>query len=196
MNIKSIFALLAGSLIVAGCSTMEITSKSTRDYPFSQIQTYQWLEAPEDLAADVDPESHAYIHQAINNELMKRGIHQVDAPAKADVQVACTVKLREKKVYLARDNPRNGDFSGDFAGGFSYQRDSDGWKYDERDPDLQFYGIEIGTVSVVLLDVDTGKRVWRGTLQTKTDRSQPKEQRQKSIRAAIEKLMKRLPESP
>ena len=169
---------------------MKVTSEHDSRFNFSKIQTYQWVNGPTDILDKEDTYINEDIQKALNSELVKLGMQQVSDASKADMQIAYYVKLKEELEYtdLAHQGER------DFSGGFVYNRSNSSWSYEEREPDLNIYAVETGTLSVLAYDAKTGKRIWRGNLQTKIDRSQPKEQQQELIRIAAEKLLNRFPE--
>lgn len=189
MNIKLVPALLALTAFVTGCNSMKSTSERDKAFDFGQIQTYQWIDGPEEILDKADTYINEDLQKALNTELVNRGLRQVADSATADVQVAYYVKLREELEYTDSTNPDERDFSG----GIVYSRESSSWSYAEREPDLNIYTVEIGTLTVLIYDTKTGDRVWRGNLQTKIDRSQPKDKRQARINGASKKIMARLP---
>lgn len=175
--------------ILSGCSSMKATSEHDKEFDFSQIQSYQWIDGPEEILDKADTYINEDIQTALNSELISRGLQQASDSATADVQVAYYVKLREEQEYTDSTNPAERDFSG----GIVYSRESSSWSYAEREPDVNIYTVEIGTLTVLIYDTKTGDRVWRGNLQTKIDRSQPKDKRQARINEAAKKIMARLP---
>lgn len=189
MNIKTALPLLAALAFMAGCGTMKTTSERDRGFDFGSIQTYQWIDGPAKILNEADTYINEDVQQALDAELTKRGLRPVAGDATADVQAAYYMKLKEEVEYTspAKQDDR------DFSGGFVYRRESKSWSYDEREPDLNIYAIEVGTLTVLLYDAETGKRIWKGTLKTEIDRSQPKSNQQKRIRTAAEKLMARFP---
>lgn len=189
MNIKLVPALLALTAFVTGCNSMKSTSERDIAFDFGQVQTYQWIDGPEEILDKADTYINEDLQKALNTELVNRGLRQVADSATADVQVAYYVKLREELEYTDSTNPDERDFSG----GIVYSRESSSWSYAEREPDLNIYTVEIGTLTVLIYDTKTGDRVWRGNLQTKIDRSQPKDKRQARINGASKKIMARLP---
>lgn len=187
MKINPVPALLALTVIMTGCNSMKATSERDKVFDFGQIKTYQWIDGPEEILNKADTYINENIQMALDAELVKRGLLQ--ASDAADVQVAYYVKLREEREYTDPTDRNEHDFSG----GFVYKRDGSGWNYAEREPDLNLYMVEIGTLTVLIYDTQSGERIWRGNLQTKIDRSLPKEKREARIRAAAKKLMARLP---
>ena len=187
MNIKSVSVWLALTIFVAGCNSMKATSERDKEFDFGRIQTYRWIDGPEEIIGKADTYINEDIQKALNTELVNRGLRQTLEAA--DVQVAYYVKLKEVMEYTDSTSRTEREFSG----GFVYSRESKSWNYAEREPDLNIYAIEIGTLTVLMYDTETGKRVWRGNLQTKIDRSLTKDKKEALIRAAAEKLMARLP---
>jgi hypothetical protein len=189
MKPTSVLALLILSFLATGCSTMKVTSERDNDYDFSTLDTYQWINGPTEILNEEDTYINEDIKKALSTELTKRGLQQVMEVKGADVQVAYYVKLKEEQEYTSPSNQDEPDFSG----GFVYRRESSSWSYEEREPDLTVYAVEIGTLTVLVYDAATGDRIWRGNLQTKIDRSLPEDRQQERIQAAAEKLMYHLP---
>lgn len=189
MNIKSLPVLLIAALLAVGCGTMKVTTESTPGYAFGAIKTYQWIDGPAEILNEHDTYINNDIQKAIGAELQRRGLKEVADAAAADVQVSYYMKLKEQQEYSDTARPDDPGFSG----GFTYSRKTGSWNYAEREPDINIYTVEIGTLTVLLFDAKTGERVWRGDLKTKIDRSQPPEQQQERIATAAMKLMDRSP---
>ena len=189
MNIKTTLPLLATLAVLSGCGTMKVSSEHDPNFDFGTIQTYKWIDGPADILDKADTYINEDIQKALDTELTQRNLRPVTDIAEADVQVAYYVKLKEEHEYTA---PATSD-ERDFSGGFVYSRESKSWSYDEREPDLNVYAIEVGTLTLLAYDAETGKRIWKGTLKTEIDRSQPTDNQQTRIRTAAEKLMARFP---
>ena len=189
MNMKLTFALLPLILLSTACSTMKVSSERDSHYDFSQIKSFQWIAGPTDILNEKDTYINKDIQKALSLELEKLNMQQVSNTSEADMQIAYYVKLREELEYTdsARQDER------DFSGGFVYNRDSKNWSFEEREPDLNIYAIEIGTLTVLTYDTKSGRRIWRGNLQTKIDRSKPEKEQQERIKNAAEKLLSRFP---
>jgi hypothetical protein len=189
MTAKTALALLAMALLAAGCKSMKTTSERDPAFNFGAVKTFQWVDAPEEILNKADTYINEDIRTALDRQLTDRGLLQVQEEGEADIQVVYYVKLREEVEYTETANPDERKFSG----GFVYDRDSSGWQYAEREPDLNVYTVEIGKLTVLMFDSSTGQRVWRGTLQTEIDRSQPNEKQEERIAEAAKKLMAKLP---
>lgn len=188
MNIKSAIALFAVMLFAAGCSSMKTTIESDSNFDFATIQTYQWIDGPAKILESADTYVNDDVPLAIDQEFAKRNLKKVST--NADVQVAYYLKLKEQREYTNTAQQER-----EFSGGFVYNRDSKAWNYEERQPDINVYTVEMGTLVLLVYDTQTGKRVWRGILKTKIDRSRSREEQIDLILAATQKLMERFPVS-
>ena len=180
---------IAAWATLSGCTGMNVSSEHDSSYKFSQISTYQWIDAPAEILDKDDTYLNIDIQKALNKELSARGWNQVLDHTNATIQEVYFIKLKELQEYTASANADQRDFSG----GFTYNRDKSNWGYQEREPDLNAYTVEIGTLSVLLYDAKTGDRIWRGSLQTKLDRSKAVEKQLDLIRDVSRKLMERVP---
>lgn len=189
MKIKSALSLFTALAFISGCNTMKVTSEHDQNHDFGKVKTYQWIAGPAKILDESDTYINEDIQQALNNELSVRGFRQVMDLADADVQISYYVKLKEELGYADPARPDEREFSG----GFVYRRESSSWSYEEREPDLNVYAVEIGTLTVLVFDTETGERIWRGNLKTEIDRSQPQDRQQERIRKAAEKLMNHFP---
>ncbi len=184
MNILNLFSTIILVALLAGCNTMKVTSEPDSSYDFSTIKTYQWIAGPSEILEGSDTYINKDIQLALSQEFEKKDLQSVSSATLADVQIAYYVKLKEEMEYT-KTNP----YERDFSGGFVYSREQGSWSYGEREPDLNIYTVEIGTLTVLVYDTQTGIRIWRGNLKTKIDRSRPPEQQQERIQQAAEKLL-------
>ncbi len=188
---KSITCLLLIPLIatLSGCTGIKVSSEHNSSYKFDQISTYQWVDAPAEILDKDDTYLNVNIQKALNNELSARGWSQALEATNASIQAVYYIKLKEHQEYTTSANADQREFSG----GFVYNRDKSNWGYEEREPDLNAYTVEVGTLSVLLYDTKTGDRIWRGSVQTKLDRSKSIKKQQQLIRDVSRKLIERVP---
>jgi len=176
---------------LTGCTGMKVTAERDPSFDFSPVATFQWIDAPAEILNAEDTYLNEDIQKALNNELSGRGWKQVLNADNADLQVVYYIKLKQHQEYTAEPKRDEREFSG----GFVYDRSRKNWSYEERSPDLNVYTVEVGTLMMVIYDTETGNRVWRGSLQTKLDRSKPIEKRRDLIRTVAHKLVERIPRS-
>jgi hypothetical protein len=189
MKFTTALLVLTGLAALTGCTGMKVSSDHNASYDFGQITTYQWIDAPEEIREQDDTYLNIDVQKGLNNQLAVRGWKQVLETSEASVQVVYYIKLKEQEEYSTAANQTDREFSG----GFVYNRDKSSWGYEEREPDLNVYTVEIGTLTVLIYDAKTGERIWRGSLQTKLDRAKPIEKQNDRIRAVARKLLNRIP---
>ncbi len=190
MNIKILISTFVLAALMTGCNSMKVTSEPDLSYDFSPIKTYQWIDGPTEILDEADTYINDDIQKALNKELGEKGFQAVTDTARANIQVTYYVKLKTDTEYT-----KTYTHEPDFAGGFVYRREQSGWSYDEREPDLNIYTIEIGTLTVLAYDTQRGNRIWKGTLKTEIDRSRSAREQQELIQTAVEKLLKHFPKT-
>jgi len=187
MKLSPVLACSAALLFLSGCARMKVSSEIESDYDFSRILTYQWIEPSRDILEQEGAYLNQNLQQALNNELAARGWEQVLEADGATVQVTYYVTIEEHQEYVEPTSRSESEF----AGGLVYNKD--GWNYRERDPEQLVYTIETGTLQMMMTDTASRTRIWRGTLQTKLDRSKPIEKQQELFQLAARKLLEQLP---
>ena len=184
--------LLIGISLLTGCTNMHVKFEQNDTADFSAFKTYEWIDGPQRDVIEKDPQFGLTIKQAANAALAQRGMKPALNLSQADLQLTYHMKLQEEQTYTETASGPNGTFSG----GLSYDRATHQWAMTERNPDLNLYTIEIGTLTVIAYDKKTGNRVWKGQLETQTDRSLPKVIQMQHLTEATQKLMKRFPGLP
>ena len=187
MKVTPVSACIAALLLMSGFARMKVSSEIESDYDFSRILTYQWIEPSRDILEQEVAYLNQNLQQALNNELSARGWEEVLDAGGATVQVTYYVKIEEHQEYVEPASRSESEFSG----GLVYNKD--GWNYQEREPEQLVYTVETGTLQMTLTDTASGTRIWRGTLQTKLDRSKPIEKQQELFQLAAHKLLEQLP---
>ena len=178
--------------ILVGCNSMKISTEQAVNYDMTHIKTYQWIPGPAEILDDIDTYINDKIQTALNTQLTRRGLKQVKDATAADVQVAYYVKLKEQQEYASTAVSGESEFSG----GLVYTRNTGSWDYQEREPDITVYAIEIGTLTLLVYDAKTGEKIWTGHLKTRIDRSKSDETRMALINEAAAKLISRIPLEP
>ena len=187
MKVTPVSACIAALLLLSGCARMKVSSEIEPDYDFSQVLTYAWVEPSPEILKQEGTYLNRNLQQALNNELSARGWKQVVEAGEATVQVTYYVKIKEHQEYVEPVSRSESEFSG----GLVYNKD--GWNYEERQPEQLVYTIETGTLQLTVTDTASGNRVWRGTLQTKLDRSAPIEKQRELFQMAARKMLQTLP---
>lgn len=183
------FIILIAATLLPGCTRMKIASSGDPLYPYGNISTFQWKDASTDILQDEETYLHDDLKQALHCELTARGWTQVLETNAADVQVIYYLNVQAHQTYtepIAEQEPG-------VAGGLVYKPSKRVWDYEQRDPDVNIYTVELGTLHLQLFATGTTNRVWNGTLKTKIDRSIPAEKQMKRFHLMAHKLVGEIP---
>lgn len=187
----SVFTLLAlAALLFSGCSKLKVKSDTLSDYDFSNVKTYEWVQAPDEVINEDDTYISENVQIALNNELSGRGWEQVLETDKADIQIIYYVKLAEHEEYTG---PANSGEESQLTGGFTYNNSKGSWGYNEGQSDLNVYTIEVGTLTLLIYHADTGEKLWSGTLETRLDRTTPVDKQKEMLAKIAQKIISRIP---
>ncbi len=187
MKFTPALVCIAALLLMSGCARMKVSCEIEPAYDFGGIRTYQWIEPTPDILEQEDTYLNQDLQRALNNELSARGWVQVLEAGSATIQITYHIKISEHQEYVESASRSESEF----AGGLVFQTGE--WSYEERGPDQHVYSIETGSLNMVVTDTASGKRVWRGSLQTKLDRSAPIEKQHELFQRAAHKLLEQLP---
>ncbi|MFT5887234.1 MAG: hypothetical protein ACI9BO_000038 [Zhongshania sp.] len=157
---------IAMVLMLSACAGIPVSTDYARDYDFSQIKTYAWLPPikSNDPELDNDLVSQRYI-DAIDSQLVAKGIRLIADPAKASVLVT---------YHLGKEDKITIDDFGSWYTQFGYYPcyycDSSrvyGYGHFGRD---NFYdnnvwvrNYEETSLSVDIIDASSKKLLWRGS---------------------------------
>jgi len=187
MKYTAILLTVAATIILAGCSSMKVTSEQTGEFDFSQVKTYEWVKAPAKILDEEDTYLNKNMHKALNAELLSR--NWKETADKADIQIVYYIKLAEYQEYS--DIPDTGEPR--LTGGFTYNTQSGSWNYNDQQPDLNVYTVEVGTLSLLIYDTKTNNCIWQGTLRTRLDRSTPSKKQWQKFQKVAEKIVRKIP---
>lgn len=182
--------LLTSALItLSGCSSMKVTSKRNGSFDFSKVKTYEWVQAPANILEEKDTYNNSNMLQALDQELAHKKWTSVFTSDEADIQVSYFIKTEKHTEYAGpsvSEEPR-------LTGGFTYNRNSGNWNYNNQQPDLNAYTVETGTLTLLILNAESGKLLWTGSLKTRLDRSLPADKLQKIFERIARKMIVQLP---
>jgi len=185
------YAVLAlSALLLSSCSKLKVKSETLSDYDFSNVKTYEWVQAPDEIINEDDTYISENVQIALNNELSGRGWKQVLETEQADIQIVYYVKLAEHEEYAG---PANSGEESQLTGGFTYNNSKGSWGYNEGQSDLNVYTIEVGTLTLLIYDAQTGEKLWNGTLETRIEREMPIEKHKEELARVARKIISRIP---
>lgn len=187
---KARITLLLTLGLMAGCMNMSIKTKGDNTYAFERAETYCWIPVPSKILNKKDTFVHEDIQKILEENWAKMGLTKVSDQTKADLHIVYYIKLKESKEYSDTGREENRQ---PFSGGLVYNQDKGSWAYTEKEPDLNIYSSEIGTLTILVYNAKTGARVWKGSIKTTIDRSQSKGTLHEQVENATNKLLERFP---
>jgi hypothetical protein len=163
--------VLAGAVVFA----QNVTYDFDRAADFSKFRTYQWTEGT-NLRDELN---HKRVVQAIDRQLVLKGLVQAEPGGKPDVHVAYHASF-EKDVQI---NLMGSGWGGPRFGGM-------------RSGTATTEQILTGTLVVDIVDAATQSLLWRGIASNELNANAKPEKRDKDINRAAEKLFKNYPPAP
>lgn len=186
------FVACAGALLLSGCTSMKVDTKSDASHNFSNMHTYSWIDAPADITKGPQYYPYPALQSIIDQELAEDGLQQNISETPADLQAQSYIVLLQEKVASAQEQPRD---SREFAGGFVLTKNNK-IDFKERPPDQNIYVFEYAKLYVVLTERATGKEIWNGSVKSRIDRNKPDHEIRLRIEELAEKLMRSYPPIP
>lgn len=166
---KQIFSFLLIALIGASCQTADVRIEYNKEVDFFKYRTFNWLPGKEvkDTKGFQSLKSQK-VKNVIQSLLAEKGIVRAE---KADLLVAINVTEKEKVYYTSRNN-----FYGYRYWGY----------YGFRTYEPEYY--TVSTLFVALVEPDTKKAVWEGSVEDWQYSSMSNEKMEKLLRALFDKF--------
>jgi len=130
-------------LVLAAPVTAGVSVDYGKSVDFSQYKTYRWSEPTETL----NPELERKIHEAIDHELMAKGLTKLDGEADLTITIRLTVQDDQREEMDILGLPSRWGESAERAG----------------QSGEVLLEVEVGRLVVDLLDGASGLHLWRGT---------------------------------
>ena len=169
---RSLLTLAGVVLMGAVALTQNITYDFDKAANFSSFDTYTWVRG----TVLADQLNHKRVVDAINAQLVAKGLSRVESAAHADLLVAY-------HATFDRDLQVTGFSSG--WGGYAFRGSRSGVARTEQ--------ILTGTLVVDMVDARTSTIVWRGIATKEIDVNDKPEKRDRNITRAAERLFKNYP---
>ena len=166
------------TVVLLGClATLEVACSSSVKYrydydqmvEFRRYRRYAWMPAPKQASGEmrVDTINDRRIKQAVNVELLKRGMQIVDS--QPDLYVA---------YHLGAPGMTNPNYTGDSYGG----------------GELAMAEVGSGAFVLDMIDAKTNELIWRGIASGAYDaKDTDPEKIQKSVNKIVDNLLKKYP---
>ncbi|MCG9753701.1 DUF4136 domain-containing protein [Shewanella insulae] len=176
--------ILAAALALSACSTLKTSSDYDPKVNFDDVKSYAWVvKKTEDTTYNLDGLMDQRVREAVDRELQMKGISKVEADS-ADVLVNYFTKV-DKKINVDTFNTNFGYDPYYYGPGW-------GWGGSvHTQTTVREY--EVGTLVLDMIDKETGKLIWRGSVaDTIREKSTP-EERVEVVNKALAAMMLNYP---
>jgi hypothetical protein len=169
-------------LVVAGCSSISVTSDWDTSVDFSQFKTFVVLENEE---PSINRLIEQRVRAAIVEDLTAKGLQQVDVADQADLAFAYQVTTEERTSFQTVH-------SGWGAYGYPYSRSSwyGGTLASSRTTQVNY---TVGTLVIAAFEVDNETLVWEGSGSGVVNPSTSPEQSTQKIKEAVQSILESFP---
>ena len=177
-------AAIAGLLLTSCASVAHVEKDETVN--FSDYKTFAWVETTEEKEQHTSDLVDRNVINAVNTELAKEGWRQVKN--KPDVLLSYDV-LVEKGVKQTTDPVYSQPYTRTFFNPYTRR-----WNYIHYPSqflgyDNQQYQVREGTVTISMIDANTGKTIWQGwTTEEINSRNMTSKEIQASVKSIFRKF--------
>ncbi|RLD47601.1 MAG: DUF4136 domain-containing protein [Bacteroidetes bacterium] len=187
---KHILMFGAFILLMAGCSTIQVTSDYDRSVDFTKYKTYSyygWAHNSDKILNQLDKER---IEKAFADEFAKRGLTFEEEGG--DLVVALYIVTEQKQETTATTTSFGG---GPYYGGYYYGYGPGwGWGGGMSTTSINTYDYTVGTLICDVFDAKEQKLIWEGTGQKTVDNDPST--RDETIPKAVAAIMNEYPVPP
>lgn len=178
--------------VLAGCSTLEISSDFDPKADFTSLKTYDWLDEPQKPTGDPRIDGNTLlekrIHEAVETALAARGFKKVTRDP--DFLVAYHVSL-DKRQSVQTLNSHYGYAPGwGYGYGASYRPG-----YWAGAPETYVYEYEEGTLILDIVNPKNKELMWRGSATDEVSFKSTPEKDQTELNKAVDEMLERFPPS-
>jgi hypothetical protein len=169
-TLATLVGTLGLTLLGSSASAQDVSYDYDRHADFSRLKTYAWVPGT-NLRDELN---HKRIVDAIDAQLVMKGLTRVDSPDQADVLVSYQTAFGSELEINAY---------GSGWGGYRLSRTGR----------ARVEEVVTGTLAVVIMDAKSRSLIWRGMASKEVDVDASPEKRDKNINKAAEKLFKKYP---
>jgi hypothetical protein len=190
VNRASLTLVLVVAVILAGCSTMEISHDYDPKANFAGLKTYEWLKEPQKPTGDPRIDGNTIlqnrIHEAVDTELTARGFRKVTSDP--DFLVAYHVSLDRRRSVQTLNNYYGYGPGWGYGYGAAYRPG-----YWAGSPETYVYEYEEGTLILDIVDPKNKELMWRGSAQDEVHFKSTPEKDQTQLNEAVHKMLESFP---
>jgi len=180
--------LLTFILVIVSCSTVEVGYDFDPGQDFSELRSFDWMQAPPDAPRDPRIEGNTLfqkqVHEAVTRALEAKGFNRLTSGT-PDFLVGYHASVDRRSSVQVLNNQYG------YAPGW-------GWGYGAgyapyAYPSTYVYEYDEGTLIVDIVDASTRELVWRGSATDEVDFSASPEKRNAQLNDAVNKVLSNFP---
>ena len=181
---KPMFAVVALSLALSGCASIDVNTDYDPTTDFTAYQTFAWMEGTgggsDDPRVAGDLMDQRF-RRAIESELVSRGMRKLES-GRPDVFIGYQVALDDRVDYQTVNSY--------YGSGWGYRG-----VYGVGVGSTQQYAREytLGTPVIDMFDAARRELVWRGTGEGKVDAARNPQERQERVNEAVTAILEDFP---
>ncbi len=177
--------LLNGLLWIAGCRTVDVSSRLDTSADFGRFQTFNFADtAPPNSSPQIGLENWKQIQAAVAEEMTKRSFQVSEKP---DLRIAISLGAAAKSYNKSNPSVESGSIGANLGKHY-------GLVYDQNlgtEPKVSYTE---GTLLFQALDTQQQRVVWEGTAVGVLHGNRTPTQVQERIREAVERVFAKFPE--
>ncbi|WP_299793807.1 DUF4136 domain-containing protein [uncultured Shewanella sp.] len=178
--------VVVAAMALSACSSMKTSSDYDPAANFSDIKTYAWVEQKnQDTSYHLDGLMDQRVRAAVESQLSLKGVTQSD-PQTADILVNYLTKV-DKKINVDTFNTNFGYhpyYGSPWGMSGSMHTQTTVREY------------EVGTLILDMIDRETGKLIWRGSVADTIREKNTPEERVEVVNKAVAEMMLNYPPKP
>ena len=178
MKTLNSIVVLSALVITISCSTVTVNYDYDTKADFSNLQTYDWLPAPQE--PDINSLTVTRVRNATNAVLEAKGLEMT--PDDPDFLIA--MHLGKDKKLSVEDR------------GYKYGAPPRYYGPYRGPGPINVYQYEEGTLILDFVAPDSKHLIWRGVAKSPLEHAKTPEKREKLINEAVEKILKKFPPVP
>ena len=182
-----VFAFIFLAFGVGGTVAQDVRYDYDKDKDFSKYRTYKWV--PIKGADQADELTGKQLMSAVDAELATKGLTKTDGD-NADLLIGYQTAIGTEKQYTSYNT--GWGYGPGWGGGW--------YGYGGGMSSSTTYGststVYIGQMDLSMYDPTTKQLVWRGVASKTLDPKAKPEKKEKNIRKAVQKLLKKFPPTP
>jgi len=179
-------ALLALSLVVSGCKTLDVRSTTDDKADFSKFHTYNYAEPSPARHPLLSEQNRQRVQAAVNAEMEKRSLRLADQP-----ELVFSISLETSEATYNRADPavQSGSLGANLSKHY-------GLRYDKDSGAQPVVSYTEGTLLFRALDRGSNRAVWEGAALGVLYQDRPDDQVQQRIQEAVKAVFKKFPIKP